>query len=338
MMPHSSAVNRSPARTRGFSLVELMVALLITTLLVAGIGRIFLSAGKSARLQDSLARMQENGRYAMALISTDLRRAGYLGGMADIDSIEDNTPDGVLNENRIAADDGRCTGSTWARRLDRPVFGKDDTRSGYRCLRPLAAGSRHIGDILVTRYAAPWVVGHVTTPAFSKQQFYLRTSLFNGKLFAGADEAENTITDRRLVRTAELIANGYYLHDSASSPPDQCSASVKIPALYRIGLANGALQSREIVAGVDQFQLQYGLDTDGDRSVDRYVDAPAAGDTASWQAVIAVRVWILVRAECPDTGYVNQHTYVMGNVRYRPEDAYHRLLHIRTISLRNLPG
>jgi type IV pilus assembly protein PilW len=336
-MMRRCVANRFVTGSCGFSLVELMVALLITLMLVAGIGRIFLSTRNSARLQDSLVRMQENGRYAMELISTDLRRAGYLGGTADIHSIEDHTPDGVLNEYRIAADDGRCIDSNWVRMLDHPVFGKDDTRSGYSCLRPLAAGSRHVGDILVTRYTAPLVVDDTTTPVFSNQQFYLRTSPFNGKLFAGADEAENRITDRRLVRTAELVANGYYLHESASSPPEQCSTGTKVPALYRIGQVNGALQSREIVAGVDQFQLQYGLDTDGDHSVDRFVDAPPAGDSASWHAVIAVRVWILVRTECPDTSYVDHHTYMMGNVRYQPEDGYHRLLHMRTISLRNPP-
>lgn len=326
---------RNPVRTRGFSLVELMVALLITLLLVAGIGQIFLASRKSAALQESLARLQENGRYAMELITTDLRRAGYLGGNADIRTIGDYTPDGARNGNRISTEDGTCVDSRWARMLDRPVFGKDDSRSGYTCLRPLAAGEGHVGDILVTRYAAARVVGSAATPVFLGRQFYLRTALFEGRLFPGADEAENPIAGRTLVHTAELVAHGYYLRDSGSADPERCAGRGRIRSLYRIELVNGALESREIVYGVDQFQLQYGLDSDGDRSVDRYVDAPAPGDTASWDAVIAARVWLLVRAECPDTGYTDIHSYAMGDVAYRPADAYHRLLFTRTVSLRN---
>jgi type IV pilus assembly protein PilW len=67
---------KAHTRCRGFSLVELMVALVITLILLAGIGQIFLSSKKSYTLQDSLSRMQENGRYAMDTLSQDLRRAG----------------------------------------------------------------------------------------------------------------------------------------------------------------------------------------------------------------------------------------------------------------------
>jgi hypothetical protein len=101
----------------------------------------------------------------------------------------------------------------------------------------------------------------------------------------------------------------------------------------------------EIAYGVDNFQVQYGVDTDDvticpaggtkdDNSVDCYVDAKAADD-AMWDKVIAARVWLLTRAECPETGYTNDSTYAMGDVNYTPNDHYRRQLYTSTIRLRN---
>lgn len=319
-------------------MVELMVAMVITLVLMAGISQIFLGSKKSFTIQDTLGRMQENGRYAMEIISTDLRRAGYWGGNADINKIEDNTPAGVLTGNKIATDDGTCTNTNWARMLTHSIFGLDDTRSGYTCLKPLASGTTHVGDILVTRYAAPWVVGGVTTPNFVNNQFYIRSTLFSGKLFRGQDQAANDIVIGTVKRTAELVSDGYYISNSANADPNKCTGSAVIPSLYRVSMSNGALVNEEIAYGVDQFQVQYGIDTNDDGSVDSYINAPAAA-SAQWGQVVAARIWLLTRAECPDpamtTADQSTRTYVMGNQSYTPNDTYRRQLYTSTVQLRN---
>ncbi|MDH3980989.1 MAG: PilW family protein, partial [Gammaproteobacteria bacterium] len=246
-------------------------------------------------------------------------------------AIEDNTPGGVNNGNSIAIDDGSCTNTNWARMLTFPIFGRDDNRTNYGCL---PSDTTHVGDILVIRYAAPWVIGGITTPNFDNDQFYIRSSLFEGTMFRGQDEATNPVTGAA-VRTAELVSNGYFIHTSTNSDPNKCTGSAAIPSLYRIGLRSGALVSEEIAYGVDQFQVQFGLDTNGDDSVDSYVDAPDATDTTSWDQVIAARIWILVRAECPETGYTNSNTYSIGNIDHTPDDGYRRQLFTSTISMRN---
>ena len=62
-----------------------MVALVITLILLAGIGQIFLSSKKSFTIQNALGRQQENGRYVLDTLAQDLRRAGYLGGALKIE-------------------------------------------------------------------------------------------------------------------------------------------------------------------------------------------------------------------------------------------------------------
>src|SRR3990172_12930451 len=64
---------------QGLSLVELMVAISVGLILLAGVLQIFISSKQTYRVNDALARLQENGRYAMYLLSKDIRMAGFTG-------------------------------------------------------------------------------------------------------------------------------------------------------------------------------------------------------------------------------------------------------------------
>lgn len=60
----------------GFSLIELMVAMVIGLMATIGIVSLFSGTSRSNQLQEGLARLQESGRYATARLEDDLRRAG----------------------------------------------------------------------------------------------------------------------------------------------------------------------------------------------------------------------------------------------------------------------
>jgi type IV pilus assembly protein PilW len=318
--------------------VELMVALVITLILLAGIGQIFLSSKKSFTIQDSLGRIQENGRYALETVVADLRRAGYWGGNSDITDIAGT--EAVLSET------GDCTSTDilWATRLDRRIYGKNGSKTDAEGTYDCIPATYVRGDILVTRFMAPWLIGGITTDANhmanNPNHYYLRTSLFRGALFKGANAADagNDVTGAT-VRTAELVARTYFIATSGTS--GTCPADGQVPSLYRRVVVNGALQSEEVAHGVDNLQVQYGVDTDDDDAIDRYLNAGDGGldSTDEWNQVIAVRVWLLMRAECPETGYTNDNTYAMGDVNYTPADTagrgYRRQLYSATVSLRN---
>jgi prepilin-type N-terminal cleavage/methylation domain-containing protein len=71
----------APINTRqaGFSLVEVMVAMVIGLVMLLGVTQIFLTASRSGVTSSDLSRVQESGRIALELISKELRRAGYKG-------------------------------------------------------------------------------------------------------------------------------------------------------------------------------------------------------------------------------------------------------------------
>ncbi len=63
----------------GMTLIEIMIALLVGLFLLAGLYQIFISGKQSYRLSDGQSRMQENARYALEVLSHDIRLAGYMG-------------------------------------------------------------------------------------------------------------------------------------------------------------------------------------------------------------------------------------------------------------------
>ena len=67
----------------GFSLVELLIALVLGVILINGVGYLLLSANKTYALQDQLIRLQENGRSAIELLTQDIRMSAYTGCPAD---------------------------------------------------------------------------------------------------------------------------------------------------------------------------------------------------------------------------------------------------------------
>jgi type IV pilus assembly protein PilW len=68
-----------PGRQQGLTLVEILVAIVISLILIAGVIQIFVGTRQTYRFQDALARVQENGRFAAETISRDVRLAGFVG-------------------------------------------------------------------------------------------------------------------------------------------------------------------------------------------------------------------------------------------------------------------
>lgn len=74
-------MNRSlkPRYSRGLSLVELMVALVLSLVIGAAVLQMFLASKTTYSLQNAMARVQENGRFAVSFLASDIRMAGFMG-------------------------------------------------------------------------------------------------------------------------------------------------------------------------------------------------------------------------------------------------------------------
>jgi type II secretory pathway pseudopilin PulG len=307
-------------------MMELLVTIAILSLLMAGLSQLVVTNSQNASATGALARIADTGRTAIQLLAADTRRAGYLGGNIDLL----NAADMISGTAGLAATlEPGCVAATtdWARRLDQPLFGLNDTNAGYACI---ADDEYTRGDVLTLRYAATPPLPEDTN--YEDEDLpdgpYLRATLTEGRLFfrSNANDAENNIDDPS-VRDHNLVAHTYFV-----GPTGRTCQGAAIPALFRKAIDdNGLPVSQELLAGVENLQLRYLVDN-------RYYDAgegPLAGP-GRWPLVDAVEISVLVRAECPEAGFDINRTFELGDVSYNPaEKDFRRQVFTTTTQLRN---
>jgi len=296
-------------RQSGFSIIELLVAVTLGLFLMTALVEVLLSGNRSFTSANHLSRLQENGRIATSMIVTDLKRAGYMGGNSEIDNILGSEGPTTPAITCATAD------TSWGRMVTEGLFGLDDTNTGYACI-PNSSYLR--GDVLTIRLASPWVV----TGALSANLIYLRTSMFEGKIFKGSDkdEIENTVSDTPQ-SVHELLSYAYYVGNSGRN-----CAGAAVPALLRVRMGpTGQPLTDEVLPGVEHFQVQYNVNG-------QYLDANAVTD---FSQVTTARIWLLMRAECAETGFTDGKTYTLGDQVYTPGDSFRRQLYSTVVMLRN---
>ena len=85
---------------KGLSLIELMVAITISLILMAGVGQIYIGTKSSYNLQNGLGRLQENARYALDILANNIGQAGYTTAMTGLDKF--NSAESKENESENA--------------------------------------------------------------------------------------------------------------------------------------------------------------------------------------------------------------------------------------------
>ena len=324
----------------GMSLVELMVALTIGTFLLAGAISVFGKTRDLYRTNETAARLQETARYAMGTIEADLRMANYWGLMSRADLIENGPALDLANPPAVdpayslpaeltgyAGTINEC-GAMWAVKL--PAYVEATNSYTLGCAAD-GTGAAAGADTLTIRRASTQVIAPAGLGA-SAGQIKLQTSRVQGTLFASATLPAGYLPP--LSETRALVVNGYYVGQDS----DERAGT---PSLRRkqLDLQGGAptIFDLQIVPGVEDLQVEFGGDFNDDQNADYFVQpnvAIPAGDQ-----IVAVRVWLLVRAEQQETGFVDGRTYEyasrVGAGAYVPNDAFRRVLVTKTIALRN---
>jgi type IV pilus assembly protein PilW len=303
-----------------------MVALFIGAFLLVGALTIYANGRGTIEVTERISRLQENARYALELIEPDLRAAGYWGTVIATDFVEGRaTPADPLT---IAVSND-CE-NNWAIHLERPIEGADNANPyPASCL---SGTNRYLPgtDVLTVRHAAD---RPVDTADLEAATLYLRADENRAELFEGTTVPTGFGPG---AQNFPLITHAYYISPRSDLDP-------AIPSLRRLELgtdgANPAVRDEELLPGAEDLQVQYGIDTDADGSVNSYVD-PAAG--IDFSQVLSVRVWLRMRTLRPEEGFEDNASYVYADVSYTPtttadtqDEAMRRLLVSKTVSLRN---
>jgi len=71
-------------KKKGLTLIELLIALVLSSILIAALYRVFISQQRIFMVQDQVADMQQNVRIAIGQMAKEIRMAGYGGNILDI--------------------------------------------------------------------------------------------------------------------------------------------------------------------------------------------------------------------------------------------------------------
>lgn len=353
---------------QGLSLLELMIALTIGLGLLAGLTSVFVNSSRSHTELARASQQIENGRFAIQTLQEDIWHAGYYGRHV---AYTTSAPTALPDPCSTNVDPGTATPTPLQNAIVFPVQGYNDPGSVPAALTCLSASDFVAGnDILVLRRAdsrptAPGALAANTFYLQSVAEAYHPTTLASMKPIIAKGNPATAFTQFSPT-TGELgEIRRYHVHIYFVAP---CSAPAgggtsctgasddggrPIPTLKRLELASdGTFQIVPLVEGIERFQVEYGIDTPltglpigapyaGDGMPDSYIAAPTA---AQFTQVVAVRVYLVARANEPSAGYVDTKTYDLGlHGTYEPnlvaaDRPYKRHLFTSLVRLQNAAG
>jgi type II secretory pathway pseudopilin PulG len=309
----------------GFTMVELMVALALSMTLSIAVVSVFVNNSHSFTQDDNVARMQDDARHALREIAFDLSMAGHYAELHMPDVV---TQDGSL---AIGVDCGPAGDVNWIYRTVVP--GTDDSLSltavdnasnadavaAHSCIAP--------GELLEgTDVISIKRVAGSQSAVLRDGGIYLRTNGTVGLLYRSPAPAAAAI----IGSDWEFRPTIYFIRQYANAPGDG------VPTLCR-KILNGAgpsMATECIATGIENLQIEYGIDTNEDGRPDTFIPSPTL---AEMQSVVTARVFIVARTTDIDTRYENDKTYSISNSPdFLPNDSFHRRVFSTNVTIQNI--
>ena len=243
-------------------------------------------------------------------------------------SVEGRALNGDPNPSGVPLPATDCA-ANWTLDLALPI---DGSNNAYTLACAATGGSQANSDVITIRRAS------VNAVPLEAGRLQIQTTRIQGQIFAdGAIPAGYTPVNSA---THNLIVTSYYVSPSSTLING-------VPTLRRHRLIGGGaggprIVDEEVAPGVENLQLQLGVDVDQDNTVDRYVNPgdpiynPNAVGYIPGARVITARVWLIVRSVGFEAGIQDSNDYKPGDVGLGVQnDSFRRMQVSKTILLRN---
>lgn len=340
-------------RERGLTLVEMMVALAIGLFMTAVIAGLYLNTRSGFRYQEDYARLQENGRFAMEALTRDVRMAGYsacgdLSKFANVVNGGSSSP--FLN-------------------FSTPVIGYEGGVSTFPAALTSAGAITGTGapdaiilmgvdsssELIVQDHNPPAAQINTNTHTIAAGEILLITDCSHSALFqmtgpnsatktnavhntgtgtpgnctkylgASCGSAEKAYQFKPGSSMMRVYSNAYFIAPSSSGN----GRSLWVMSLA--GQTSGAPVANELIEGVENMQITYGLDTNGNRSADQFLRADSV---TNWSRVVAVRISLLVSSSKNNISSAFQ-TYEFNGSSITATDRKVRKAFTESVTVRN---
>lgn len=308
----------------GFSLPELLVALALGLMIVIGMSALFLNSSRSQAEIERANRQIEDGRYAVELLSNDLRNAGFYA------EFDPSTLPGP-----VAVPDA-CAATLLALKSTLPLHVQGYAAGDIlpSCVSDVRPGTA----LVVVRHTRACVTGDPNCDAHDPAGPLFQASLCgNASELGSANPADwyaldvdpNALTRHQrdcgsvagsgtLAVTRRFQTHIYFVANN-DQPGDG------VPTLKRAELryANGQLGFMivPLVENIENLRFEYGIDTGGNGSAGLFSSVPATANACAapdcaalnWRNVVSVRLHVLARSSSATPGYVDTKSYVVGS-------------------------
>jgi type IV pilus assembly protein PilW len=337
-------------RARAFSLPELMIALVIGLALLAAFLLVLQRCRAQFATNESLARLQDSGRHALSVLVPDIEHAGFFGfshfpaarflrnGLVLAEGDALRQPDSARATPAVTglpAGSHDC-GTNFAVDLDVSVQGANNSYAvgsdAADCAPTSSAGGARAGaDTLTLRHASL----AITRPRAGRLQLYSRRLAAHGLLDLFADgRSPGALGADAEVRDVE-VRTYYIARDSVERAG---WPALRVKALTE---SRGAAQFRdeEVLPGVEDLQVEFAvLDSSAADGGLRLTFVPPDFPGLRERRIVAVRLWLRIRADTTEPGFMDRRTLQYADASFTPTDAeaaQRRVLIERTVALRN---
>ena len=331
--------DHAPHRQRGVTLVELMIALAIGLLVTVAMLKVNVDASRMYRFNEGLARVQENGRFALEFIRRDARVAGFWGCYSDatLTNGVSATSDAYIN---VGA--GHITGTS-----DDGLNSSDSItfRSATGSGALVTSGMSGTGDSVTVESVGALSTNTAVLISDCEDGDLFQVTGIAGTALAHAAGANANVSPN-LNKAYAAGARVYEAREATfciapgADPAQPALRRLVNPTPGQTCASNGD----ELLEGIENMQILYGEDTDadadganGDGTANRYVAFGASG--LDIDRIVSVRISLLARS-LNNNLTTAPSPYTFNGIAVTPAstDKYLRKVFTTTITLRNKAG
>lgn len=319
------------ARSRGVSLIELLIGIGLGLVVVAVITAFFGPSSQHRRNLENAGQMYDNATYAAELLADEIRAAGYYGELQHVAVAWQDADPCAVADTALGWSPSPAT-------APRPLVGIPPAAATPACIATRRGGTamltlRRLDFEPVPVAALPTGI-HLQVSTCGADPF--------GKPFvAAATAASMDLRTRNCAAVAP--ARRYLVRTYFVECPGGCESGTA-PRLSRAELApGGAIAVTPLVDGIENLQFEFGFDTDNDGLPDVYRTAPsgvAGNPDNDWGNVVAVRLYLVARSAEPTAGHVDAVRFDLGlnGVQDAAGDAFKRHIHTTLVRVMNVAG
>ncbi len=325
IMKPKTQLNLPTNKQTGLTLIEIMIAITLSLFLLGGLLQLVASNKQTYRVQDAMARVQENGRFSLHFLSKDIRMAGFMGcsnisggGLTTTNNV-DPSKYGADAAAAAASFDGNSaivgysytTGTLPTELSDLGlVAGTDegnimDNTDVLFLRRAASCPGGNIESHTNTVGSASMKIADNSICQIQQDDIVMVTNCETAEIFgvsnvilpANPGDTYATIAHGSNNNLSPQLANGYGADSFILKMKSEIyyigvGASGQ-PALFKRELAIGALTNQELVEGVENMTILYGEDRGTlDGTADAYV---TAANVADMENVVSIRITATAR-------------------------------------------